>query len=62
MKCHLQIKRLVMYSSSSDEIYLTFYASSSTQIPLKDGDIRIEQKSEYPFDGTVHQKYRDILV
>ena len=57
--CPSNIARLMpqvsgmMYAYSSDEVYVTLYASNSTQIPLKDGAIGIEQRSGYPFDGKV---------
>ena len=57
--CPSNIARLIpqvsgmMYSYSGDEIYLTFYGSSSSKIKLESGMVRIKQKSEYPFDGKV---------
>lgn len=43
----------MMYAYSADEAYLCLYASSQTEIPLKSGKVRIEQKSDYPLDGKV---------
>ena len=54
--CPSNIARLIpqvsgmMYSHTADEIYATFYASNSTTIPLKDGNVGIQQESDYPFD------------
>ncbi|MEC7265258.1 MAG: beta-L-arabinofuranosidase domain-containing protein [Bacteroidota bacterium] len=57
--CPSNIARLMpqvsgmMYSHTEDEVYVTFYASSSTEVELADGKVKIEQKSEYPFDGKI---------
>ncbi len=57
--CPSNIARLMpqvsgmMYSHTADEIYATFYASNTTAIPLETGDVKIEQKSGYPFDELV---------
>ncbi len=42
-----------MYAHTDDEIYTMLYASNSTIIGLKDGNIKIKQISDYPFDGQV---------
>ena len=43
----------MMYAYTGDEVYLSFYASNATTIPLEQGAVAIEQASDYPFDGTV---------
>jgi len=54
--CPSNIARLIpqvsgmIYSYNEDEIYTTFYASNSTTIPLTDGKVDIQQKSDYPYD------------
>ena len=42
-----------MYAHTDDEIYLTLYGSSQTDIELPEGKVRIKQESNYPFDGNV---------
>lgn len=57
--CPSNLARLIpqvsgyMYSHTDDEIYLGLYGSSRTSIPLADGEVAIQQKSDYPFDGRV---------
>ncbi len=57
--CPSNIARLIpqvsgmMYSYSEDEIYTTFYASNSSTIPLKEGNVAIQQKSDYPYDEKI---------
>jgi len=45
-----------MYAHTDDEIYLTLYGSSETEIPLAKGKVMIRQDSNYPFDGKVALK------
>ena len=58
--CPSNLARLIpqvsgyMYSHTDHEIYLGLYGSSQTSIPLAGGEIAIEQKSNYPFDGKIH--------
>ena len=53
--CPTNLARLIpqvsgmMYGYDQDAIYVTLYASSETTIPLKSGDVRITQESNYPF-------------
>jgi DUF1680 family protein len=60
--CPSNLARLIpqvsgyMYTHTDDEIYLGLYGSSRTEIPLAGGDVTIEQKSDYPFDGSVRLK------
>lgn len=55
--CPPNISRLIlqtpgyMYSYTSDEIYLTLYASCEAEIPLENSTVNIRQTSVYPFDG-----------
>ena len=57
--CPANIARLIpqvsgmMYSYTNTEVYVTFYGSSSTVVPLKEGNAGINQQSDYPFDGQV---------
>lgn len=57
--CPPNISRLIlqvagyMYACSDDEIYLTLYGDSRTTIPLKGGDVGVEETSDYPFGGNV---------
>lgn len=57
--CPSNIARLMpqvsgmMYAYTPEEIYATFYAANTTTVPLKQGDVRIDQETNYPFDGTV---------
>ncbi len=43
----------MIYAHTSDEIYCSFYAGSSTVIPLHDGGVGVRQESNYPFDEKV---------
>lgn len=58
--CPSNIARLIpqvsgmMYSHTEDEIYATFYASNATTIPLKEGNVSIQQRSDYPFDENIN--------
>lgn len=62
--CPSNLARLIpqvsgyMYSHTDREIYLGLYGSSRTTIPLKDGEVAIEQTSAYPFDGKIHLRLR----
>ncbi len=57
--CPSNIARLIpqvpglIYAYTSDEIYCSFYASNTANIPLKNGKIKLTQKSDYPFDEQV---------
>lgn len=54
--CPPNISRLIlqvpgyMYAYSDDKIYVTLYGGSHTTIPLKDGKVKVEQTSNYPFE------------
>jgi len=43
----------MMYAHTNDEIYFSFYAGSRVTIPLKDGKVKIIQKTGYPFDEDI---------
>ncbi len=57
--CPSNIARLMpqvsgyMYAHTDNDIYLTLYAASTTDIPLADGTVKIRQQTEYPFDGKI---------
>ncbi|MBI9017065.1 MAG: glycoside hydrolase family 127 protein [Phycisphaerae bacterium] len=42
-----------MYANTDDEIYLTLYGSSQTDIVMGSNNIAIKQVSDYPFDGKI---------
>ena len=57
--CPSNIARLIpqipgmMYAYTDNDIYCTFYAGTSTVIPLKKGKVSVNQQTEYPFDETI---------
>lgn len=57
--CPSNLARLIpqvpslMYATTDDEIYCSFYAGSQTRLKLKDGDVQLKQSTQYPFDETV---------
>lgn len=57
--CPSNIARLIpqvagmMYAYDNDDLYVTYYASSTTQVPLTSGSVEIRQQSNYPFDGDI---------
>jgi len=57
--CPTNISRLLpqvpgmMYAHNDNSILCTLYGSSSTVIPLKELNVGLKQKSNYPFDGKV---------
>ena len=57
--CPSNIARLIpqvsgyMYAHTDDAIYVTLYGSSSTEVPLAGGPVKVSQVSRYPFDGKV---------
>jgi DUF1680 family protein len=42
-----------MYAHTENDVYVTLYAANSTEVALADGKVRIEQETEYPFDGKI---------
>ncbi len=57
--CPSNIARLIpqvsgmMYAKESDKIYCALYASNSTTIELKSGNVKLKQETKYPFDGKI---------
>ena len=57
--CPSNIARLIpqipgmMYAHTDNDIYCTFYAGTSTVVPLSDGKVTIKQTTNYPFDESV---------
>lgn len=45
-----------MYAHTDNEVYITLYGSSQTEIELAEGKVSIKQESNYPFDGKVKLK------
>jgi hypothetical protein len=60
--CPPNISRLIlqtpgyMYAHTNDEIYLTIYAGSEAEIPLEQGNVKLNQVSAYPFEGDIQLK------
>ena len=44
----------MLYSHTNDDVFCAFYASSSTNIPLEAGNVKLHQQTDYPFDGTIN--------
>jgi hypothetical protein len=44
----------MIYSHTADDIFCGFYASSSTEVPLESGSVKLTQQTDYPFDGAIH--------
>ncbi|MDR3061972.1 MAG: glycoside hydrolase family 127 protein [Dysgonamonadaceae bacterium] len=57
--CPSNIARLIpqvpglLYAYAGDEIYCSFYAGSTVEIPLKEGKIKVIQTTNYPFDEKI---------
>ncbi|MDR0505782.1 MAG: glycoside hydrolase family 127 protein [Dysgonamonadaceae bacterium] len=57
--CPTNIARLIpqiagmMYAYAGNEIYCSFYAGSSVDIPLQTGKVTLQQQTDYPFDGQI---------
>lgn len=43
----------LMYATTPNEIYCSFYAGSSTTLALAKGDVHLKQTTEYPFSETI---------
>ena len=43
----------MIYSFVGNDIYASFYAGSSTVVPIESGDVSIRQETDYPFEGRV---------
>ena len=42
-----------MYAHTDQDIYLTLYGASQTEISLANGDVELIQSADYPFDGNI---------
>lgn len=57
--CPSNLARLIpqvpgmMYATTPDEIYCSFYAGSSTTLALENGMVGLKQATEYPFGETI---------
>lgn len=57
--CPSNLARLIpqvpslMYATTENEIYCSFYAGSSTTLNLKGGDVKLSQSTKYPFDEMI---------
>ena len=57
--CPPNISRLIlqapgyMYAYGDKDIYVTLYAQNRVTVPLKRGNVAIDQTTSYPFEGTV---------
>ncbi len=57
--CPSNIARLIpqvpgmIYAYTSNEIYCSFYAGNSVEIPLKEGKVKLIQKTNYPYEEKV---------
>lgn len=43
----------MVYSHTADDIFCGFYAGCSVNVPLASGNVKLRQKTEYPFEGKV---------
>lgn len=43
----------MIYSHSGDDVYCSFYAASSVDVPLESGSVKLIQRGEYPFEDKV---------
>ena len=57
--CPSNLARLIpqvsgmVYSHTDDDIFCAFYASSVTEVPLEAGNVKLQQQTDYPFDGKI---------
>ncbi|HVI98908.1 MAG TPA: beta-L-arabinofuranosidase domain-containing protein [Sphingomonas sp.] len=57
--CPSNLARLIpqvsglMYGHEKDTLFVTLYGSGSTEVPLDGGTVAVEQRANYPFDGTI---------
>ena len=57
--CPSNLARLIpqisgmIYSHTDDDIFCSLYAGSSVEVPLKAGAVKLQQQTDYPFDGKV---------
>lgn len=58
--CPTNLARLIpqvsgmMYAHTDDEIYCAMYGSNTSEIALKNGAVRLQQQTNYPFDGGIN--------
>lgn len=57
--CPSNLARLIpqvsgmIYSHTDDDIFCSLYAGSTVKVPLKAGSVKLEQQTDYPFDGHI---------
>lgn len=57
--CPSNLARLIpqisgmIYSHTDDDIFCALYTGSNVEIPLKEGNVKLKQRTDYPFDGKV---------
>lgn len=57
--CPSNLARLIpqisgmVYSVTDDDIYCSFYVGTSADVALKGGKVKLQQKTDYPFDGKI---------
>ena len=57
--CPSNLARLIpqisgmVYSTTDDNIYCSFYVGTSADVALKGGKVKLQQKTDYPFDGKI---------
>lgn len=57
--CPSNLARLIpqvpgmVWAQGDDEVYCSFYAGCSVTVPLTAGEVRLTQRTEYPFEGDV---------
>lgn len=58
--CPSNLARLIpqisgmIYSHTDDDIFCSLYVGSSVEVPLKAGAVKLQQQTEYPFEGVVN--------
>lgn len=58
--CPSNLARLIpqvsgmIYSHTDDNIFCSLYVGSSVEVPLKAGAVKLQQQTEYPFEGDVN--------
>ena len=58
--CPSNLARLIpqvsgmIYSHTDDDIFCSLYVGSSVEVPLKAGAVKLQQQTEYPFEGDVN--------
>jgi DUF1680 family protein len=43
----------LLYSTRGRDIYVNLYAANTATIPTPEGDVRLTEKTQYPWDGTI---------